>query len=106
MDVPGIRELALAEATDGIAGAFEDIESRAIHCRFANCIHETEPGCAVQLAISKGVLDLERLEQFRKLRREEERNSASLSERRDTERRTTQRNRRFAKEREKTGHDE
>ena len=106
MDVPGIRELALAEATDGIAAAFEDIEGLAIHCRFANCIHETEPGCAVQLAISEGVLDLERLEQFRKLRREEARNSASLSERRDTERRTTQRNRRFAKEREKTGHDE
>ena len=78
MDVPGIRELALAEATDGIAAAFEDIESLAIHCRFANCIHETEPGCAVQSAIAEGGLDLERLKQFRKLQREEAREARAL----------------------------
>ena len=106
MDVPGIRELALAEATEGVAAAFEDIESLATHCRFTNCIQQTEPGCAVQSAIAEGGLDLERLKQFRKLQREEARNSASLSERRDTDRRMTQRIRRFAKEREKTSHDE
>lgn len=106
VDVPGIRELALAEAAEGVASAFEDVENLAARCRFVDCNHQTEPGCAVQSAITKGRLEPERLKLFRKLRREEARNSASLSERRDTARRTTQRIRRFVKERERTPHDE
>ncbi|HBP16104.1 MAG TPA: hypothetical protein DD457_12905 [Gammaproteobacteria bacterium] len=104
--MPGIRELALAEATEGVASAFEDVEILAARCRFVDCNHQTEPGCAVQSAISEGRLEPERLKQFRKLRREEARNSASLSERRNTDRRTTQRIRRHAKERERTIDDE
>ncbi|MEE3182751.1 MAG: ribosome small subunit-dependent GTPase A [Pseudomonadota bacterium] len=106
VDVPGIRELALAEATEGVASAFEDVETLAARCRFVDCNHQTEPGCAVQSAISEGRLEPERLKQFRKLRREEARNSASLSERRNTDRRTTQRIRRHAKARERTIDDE
>jgi ribosome biogenesis GTPase len=106
MDVPGIRELALVDAAEGVASAFEDVEILAARCRFVDCDHQTEPGCAVQSALSEGQLEPERLQQYRKLRREEARNSASLSERRDTERRTTQRRRHLAKERERTNHDE
>ena len=106
MDVPGIRELALVDVAEGVASAFEDVETLAARCRFVDCEHQTEPGCAVQSALSEGQLELERLQQYRKLRREEARNSTSLSERRDTERRTTQRRRHLAKERERTNHDE
>jgi ribosome biogenesis GTPase len=106
MDVPGIRELALVDAAEGVASAFEDVATLAAHCRFVDCEHQTEPGCAVQSALSEGQLELERLQQYRKLRREEARNSTSLSERRDTERRTTQRRRHLAKQRERTNHDE
>lgn len=70
MDTPGLRELQLWDADEGISQTFVDVESLAGHCRFGNCRHDGEPGCAVQAAVDTGELDLSRLENWRKLERE------------------------------------
>lgn len=70
MDTPGLRELQLWDADEGISQTFADIESLAGHCRFGNCRHGGEPGCAVQAAIDAGELDRSRFENWRKLQRE------------------------------------
>jgi ribosome biogenesis GTPase / thiamine phosphate phosphatase len=69
IDTPGLRELAIAD-TDGLAETFDDVESIASGCRFSDCGHAGEPGCAVQAALREGRLDPERLAAFRKLERE------------------------------------
>ncbi len=86
IDTPGMRELQLADVEAGIAEVFHDVSDLAERCRFADCGHDKEPGCAVQAAIVAGELDPERLRRFRKLRAEDSRNSASLHERRARER--------------------
>lgn len=69
IDTPGLRELALADG-DGLAEAFGDVDAIAGGCRFSDCRHRTEPGCAVRAALADGTLDRARLEAFRKLERE------------------------------------
>jgi len=80
LDTPGMRELQLTESEAGVAALFEDIEELAVNCRFQNCAHETEPGCAVQQAIADGELSADRLHRWRKLLAENERNSQSIAE--------------------------
>jgi ribosome biogenesis GTPase len=70
LDTPGMRELQLWDAASGIDAAFEDVEELALTCRFADCAHETEPGCAVLAAVDDGRLELDRLRNWRKLQRE------------------------------------
>ena len=70
LDTPGMRELQLWEADDGLDTAFEDVAALAAECRFADCAHETEPGCAVLAAVDEGRLELSRLRSWRKLQRE------------------------------------
>ena len=70
IDTPGLRELQLWDADEGISQTFSDVESLAARCHFGNCRHVGEPGCAVQAAIDAGELDLSRLENWRKLQRE------------------------------------
>jgi ribosome biogenesis GTPase / thiamine phosphate phosphatase len=70
IDTPGMRELTLWDAEDGLGQAFEDVEELAGTCRFSDCAHRTEPGCAVRAAIAAGTLDAGRLESFRHLQRE------------------------------------
>lgn len=70
MDTPGLRELQLWDAEEGILHAFADIDALAAQCRFTNCNHKAEPGCAVQAALLAGTVALERLENWHKLRRE------------------------------------
>jgi ribosome biogenesis GTPase len=82
MDTPGMREVQLADAREGIEEVFSEIVALAGNCRFADCRHETEPGCAVTAEIAAGTLDPAQLERFRKLRREEELNTRSIAERR------------------------
>ena len=65
LDTPGMRELQLWDAESGMSGAFADIEELAAQCRFADCGHESEPGCAV-----RGAVDAGRLSSWRKLERE------------------------------------
>jgi ribosome biogenesis GTPase len=70
MDTPGMRELQLGDAAEGIEQAFHDIESLAAECRFTDCRHESEPGCAVQKALEEGTLSEDRYESYKKLQRE------------------------------------
>lgn len=72
IDTPGMRELALAGDDDGIGEAFAEIERWMSSCRFTNCRHGNEPGCAVRSALERGELSPERLESYRKLKREAE----------------------------------
>lgn len=67
MDTPGMRELHLSEAAQGLAEVFDDIVMLAQECRFSNCGHEIEPGCNVKAAIAAGELDPERYARWRKL---------------------------------------
>jgi ribosome biogenesis GTPase len=69
IDGPGIRELKLWDP-EGIEGAFEDVSRIAEGCRFRDCAHEDEPGCAVRTAIEDGRLDPERFESLQKLQGE------------------------------------
>ncbi len=69
VDTPGMRELQLVDE-DGLDTVFGDIAALATSCRFRDCRHETEPGCAVKQAVASGELDAERLAHFRKLERE------------------------------------
>lgn len=70
IDTPGMRELQLYGTGDGLYDTFEDIYEYVSHCRFSDCLHETEPGCEIQRAISEGQLAEERYESFKKLQRE------------------------------------
>ncbi len=70
IDTPGMRELGVMENEEGLRTAFTDIETLAAGCRFNDCRHEKEPGCAVQEAIRGGQLAPERLENYRKLGQE------------------------------------
>jgi len=70
LDTPGMRELQLWESDEGVAQAFSDVEELVTECRFADCAHETEPGCAVRAAISAGTLAEERYASYVKLKRE------------------------------------
>jgi len=80
LDSPGMRELRLTDVESGINQVFADVTEIAANCRFRNCQHEAEPGCAVQNAISEGRLDAERLKRYRKLMREDARNTETLAE--------------------------
>jgi ribosome biogenesis GTPase / thiamine phosphate phosphatase len=70
LDTPGVRSLGVADNDEGLASAFADIEALADGCRFRDCIHESEPGCAVRAAVGGGSLDSDRFESWRKLRGE------------------------------------
>lgn len=70
IDTPGMRELQLWEADDGFRDAFDDIETLAEACRFRDCRHGREPGCAVQAALADGSLERARFDSYRKLQRE------------------------------------
>jgi ribosome biogenesis GTPase len=70
IDTPGIRSLGVAGASDGLEAAFADIADLAGECRFRDCSHEHEPGCAVRAAVADGRLSRERLASHRKLERE------------------------------------
>lgn len=67
IDTPGMRELGMWDSGEGIEMSFSDIEALAEHCRFSDCTHTSEPGCAVLKAIADGGLDKERLLAYKKL---------------------------------------
>jgi len=90
LDSPGIRELHLAAADTSSSGAFEDIEALAKGCRFSDCGHKQEPGCAIRVAIEAGSLDQRRWSNYLKLQREQKYAAETVAERH-------QRNRQFAR---------
>ena len=71
IDTPGMRELRLSQAREGIDAVFADLALLARQCQFNDCQHTGEPGCAVQAAIQEGSLDQARLQRWQKLQRED-----------------------------------
>lgn len=87
LDTPGMRELQLAGVENALETIFDDVTEIAARCRFSDCRHETEPGCAVRAAIDEGGLDPERVRRYRKLTAESVRNEQTLAERHQANRR-------------------
>jgi len=77
IDTPGIRELQLLGAVDGIQQTFSDIVEIAKHCKFSNCHHQNEPGCHIQQALERGELTQSHLDNYQKLLREDAFNARS-----------------------------
>ena len=88
VDNPGVRELQLPECEDGLTVLFEDVLRITEACRFSNCSHEGDAGCAIQAALESGELDHRRYANFQKLNAEQAHNARSLAERRDRNRKT------------------
>jgi ribosome biogenesis GTPase len=70
IDTPGMRELQMWEGSEGVAETFQDIEKFIGLCRFSDCKHDTEPGCAIKSAIESGEIDEDRYNSYLKLQRE------------------------------------
>lgn len=81
LDTPGMRGLEVTDASEGVGEIFADIVELASSCRFNDCAHDTEPGCAVQAAIKDGQLNAKRLKRWQKLAAEESHSSATMAER-------------------------
>jgi ribosome biogenesis GTPase len=82
VDTPGMRELQLVDVGDALDDVFAEVAALAAECRFTDCSHESEPGCAVRTAIEAGTLDPDRLRRYRKLLSEDRRNTETIAERR------------------------
>jgi ribosome biogenesis GTPase / thiamine phosphate phosphatase len=88
LDSPGMRGLGLADVGVGIETVFEEIHELSQKCRFSDCQHDQEPGCAVKSAIENKEISQRRMRNYAKLSAEQERNAASISERRKMEKAT------------------
>ena len=86
LDTPGMRELQLTDVEAGIADVFADLVALARQCRFRDCRHDTEPGCAIQGALERGEIDADRLARWGKLVAEERFNASTLAERKSADR--------------------
>ena len=82
VDTPGMRELQMSEVTSGVAEVFDDIAAMTLECRFTNCTHTEEPGCAIRAAIAQKTLEPARLQRWRKLSDEDVVNTANAAIRR------------------------
>jgi ribosome biogenesis GTPase len=82
IDTPGMRELGLLGATDGVNQGFEDVVELSVDCRYANCGHTQEPGCAVLAAVTSGELSEERYSSYLKLKKESEYHEMSYVDKR------------------------
>lgn len=80
IDTPGMREIGMARTEEGIGDTFSDIKELECMCKFSNCRHETEPGCAVKAAIERGELYMERLMLYKNLSTENTNNYAKMKE--------------------------
>ena len=81
VDSPGMRVLKLADAEVGLGEVFDDVEGLAARCRFVDCEHDTEPGCAVREALADGTLDERRFANYQKLQREQRYARETIAER-------------------------
>ena len=82
VDTPGMRELQMSEVTAGVAEVFDDIVAITLECRFTNCTHADEPGCAIRGAIAQGALEPARVDRWRKLAIEDVLNTGIAATRR------------------------
>lgn len=90
IDTPGMRALRLTGATEGINAVFDDLATLAHTCRFSDCQHDSEPGCAIRAAIDSGEIDESRMVRWQKLLDEDIRNSQSLAQAHARDRSMTQ----------------
>lgn len=81
LDTPGMRELQLTDVASGLEDLFSDLHELSLNCRFRDCKHMSEPGCAVLAAVDDGTIARDRFERWQKLVAEEQFNTASLAER-------------------------
>jgi ribosome biogenesis GTPase / thiamine phosphate phosphatase len=86
IDTPGMRELGLLGASDGLDDTFVEIHEHSVDCRFANCTHTGEPGCAVLLAVEQGALSKDRYQSYLKLKKEADFHGLSYVEKRRKDR--------------------
>lgn len=70
IDTPGMRELGMWDIREGLGETFSDIQELFLHCKFSNCSHKSEPGCAIIKAMNEGVLEPSRWEDYNQLKRE------------------------------------
>lgn len=80
IDTPGMRGLGVADVAYGINTTFPEISELVDNCRFRDCKHEAEPGCAVQAAIAAGTVDADRLKRFQKLQREDQHATETIAQ--------------------------
>lgn len=86
LDTPGMRELQLSDCEQGLVETFPEIAQLEAQCRFTDCTHQNEPGCAIREALTSGALDERRLLSYLKLMKEQAWNNATLAEKRARER--------------------
>lgn len=79
VDTPGMRELQMSEVGSGVAEVFDAIQEATLECRFTNCSHADEPGCAIRAGIADRTLDPERVARWRKLRDEDVASTANAA---------------------------
>jgi ribosome biogenesis GTPase len=79
IDTPGMRTLHVSDVSSGLEALFAEITELAPNCRFRDCTHLHEPGCAVQGAVAAGTLDAARLERWRKLHEENQQNTPTVT---------------------------
>jgi ribosome biogenesis GTPase / thiamine phosphate phosphatase len=82
IDTPGMRELGITEDADALNSTFEDIFNLTLQCKFTDCTHSNEAGCAVLDAIDAGAISVESFENYKKMKREQERFTTSIAEKR------------------------
>ncbi|MDQ7003609.1 MAG: ribosome small subunit-dependent GTPase A [Ghiorsea sp.] len=82
VDMPGVRELAIAEVSEGIEESFEDILELALSCRFSNCGHSNEPDCAIVAAIENDELDIDHYDNYLKIQKESAHHKTTYSKER------------------------
>ena len=90
IDTPGMRELQLADCEGGVAEVFDDVVTLSESCRFGDCSHQSEPGCAVRQRSNQASLTQDALKSYFKLQSEQARNAKSLRERRHESRKQGQ----------------
>lgn len=86
IDTPGMKELGIIENEEGIKTTFEEIYNISLKCKFPNCTHTLESGCAITQALDNGTIDKDTLENFRKIQREQMRFQISIADKRRKER--------------------
>ncbi len=101
LDSPGMRELKIADMEAGVSEMFDDVTTLAASCRFGDCAHADEPGCAVRAAIEAGTFDERRLMNYQKLLREQARHSESIAQQRHRTRQFARHVKRVAEEKHK-----
>jgi len=88
IDTPGMREIGVTDNQDGIKTTFEEIFDLSLKCKFTDCTHINEPGCAILEALNKGVINRKTLENYRKIQREQERFRITIAEKHKKEQET------------------